>query len=377
MAKYKQMNGLESDSVAAERADVIDQTRGLGMKTISVERVNYGDRAVEIPLVEVDHARLGRPVDKQYEHNLNMVLGRLRDIGVQTATVINFRPETLITSSCLEVLRKTKVRPARDGEEFGFTIFSHVCIEPARMGADAPKIAIDHHPITLAKTFVSEYEPLGGGVFAFVGLPDDVKNPNWVHREAFEHARQQAIERMNSEVKEAMSFWNTRDHREAYRIADHHRASARRLYHLGYFKVMPEFVDKQRDLAVKVPTCPKCQRPSEPNSAVCTNDNCNYIIDPKRAFEIGDIDENHSALERLTRKEVEEMGIGDYVAECADEKVERLKAKLPKPLSKVAMEQIRQQQEWEEEDRRKNAALVASMQNEQASGKAKRASAGE
>jgi hypothetical protein len=349
MARYKQLEGVETEAVAAERDDVVSATRSLGMKTVSVDRVMYGNRAVEIPTIEIDHAKLGRPVDKRYEHNLAMVQNRLRDVGVHVATVVNFRPDTLVTSSTIEILRKSKISAPKDNEGFGFKVFYTVAIEPARLGADSPLVAIDHHPITLAKTFVTEYETLGGGVFAFVGLPEDVQNPNWVHKEAFEQARARAIEWMQTEVKAGTSFWNTKDHRDSYRIADHHRASARRLFHLGYIKALPEWVEKQRDLAVKVPTCPKCQRASEPNSAVCTNDNCNYIIDPQRAFEIGDIDENHSALERLTRKQVEDLGISDYVAETSDEKVERLKAKLPKPFSKVAMMMIAQEEELKAE----------------------------
>lgn len=340
---------LESVAVAAERADVVNSTIGLrNMKTVSVDRINYGDMAVEIPTVEIDHVKLGRPVDKRYEHNRQMVLDRILEVGVHAATVINFRPHILVSSSVIEILRKTKVAPPKDDQEFGFHIFTKVELEPYRPGQDSPLCARDHHPITLAKEYEKAYEELGGGVFAFVGLPEDIKNPNWIHRERYEQEKEKALKRMSSEVKEATGFWNTRDHRDSYRIADHHRASARRMKHLGYIANLPEWVEKQRDLEVKIPTCQKCQRPSEPNSAVCTNQNCNYIIDPRRAFEINDIDENHPSLERLTRAEVEEMGISDYVAETADEKPERLKARAPKPLSKVAMEVMRQQEEYEQ-----------------------------
>jgi hypothetical protein len=356
MAKYKQLEGVETEAVAAERSDVVNSTSSFSrMKTVSVDRVMFGDRAVEIPTIEINHVALGRPVDKRYEHNLNMVLSRLRDVGVHVATVVNFRPHELVTCSTIDGMRKTKIPCPKDGEEYGFKIFHQVAIEPARLGADSPLIAVDHHPITLAKTFVAEYEVIGGGVFAFVGLPEDIQNPNWIHRQAFDAARLAAVTWMQGDVKTATSFWNTKDHRESFKIEDHHRFSARRLKHLGYIAAFPEWVEKQRDLAVKVPTCPKCQRSSEPNSAVCTNDNCNYIIDPRRAFEIGDIDETHSALERLNRADVEAMSISDYVAECADEKVERLKAKMPKPMSKVAYFALKQQEAANQQAQGKNA----------------------
>ena len=88
---------------------------------------------------------------------------------------------------------------------------------------------------------------------------------------------------------------------------------------------------------MKIPTCPKCQKPSEPGAPSCTNAGCGYIIDPRKAYEISAIGEDHLSLERLTRADVKEMGISDYVAETVDEKHDRLMAGLPKPLSLAAM----------------------------------------
>ena len=48
------------------------------------------------------------------------------------------------------------------------------------------------------------------------------------------------------------------------------------------------------------------------------------------------IDEQHTSLERLTRAEVESLGISAYVAETVDEKQARIKSGKPKPLSLAA-----------------------------------------
>jgi hypothetical protein len=327
-----------------------------------VDRVTYGNRTVEVPAI--NHQALGRPVDKQYERNHASVLTRLRKIGVHRATVINFLPIPLRSDSCLDPLRVARIPAPKDGEEFTAFIFTDAFIEPARMGADSPLLAFEHHPTELAEEFSRIYP---SGVFNFIGIPRDLTNEAWLNSiseepghggktygVALEECRQKAVAWMQEQIRHG----NDND-RQKRAPSEPQKAAARRLFHLGFIKELPGWVEKQRDLALKIPMCPKCQRASEPGAVQCTNMGCGYIIDPRRAYEIQAIGEDDLSLERLTRAEVTEMGLTDYVAETIDEKRSRLEIGAPKPISLAAMRLKASEDEYQDSQRNQNAAVVA------------------
>lgn len=335
----------DSAEVASERALATAHTSS-AVRSGDVERVNYGGRTVEI--AKIDHAALGRPVDKQYERNLASVQGRLNAIGVMTATVINFLPIPLVSDSCIDLLKPTKARilPPKDGEDFSSYVFGEAFIEPSRMGVDSPLIAVDWHPIQLAQEF-SRINPKG--VMTFIGIPSDVTREDWRRRispeqqhngrtygQVFDDTRAAAILYMQEKLRSG-----NEDDRLKRNPSEPAKASARRLKQLGLIKNFPNWVEKQYDVTAVIPTCPQCQRPCEVGAVSCTNPGCGglrgaYILNPRKAYEINAIDESDLSLERLTRAEVEEMGISDYVAETSDEKPLRLKRGEAKPISVAA-----------------------------------------
>ena len=276
------------------------------------------------------------------------------------ATVISCLPITLRSDSCLEPLRNATVPPVRDGEQFASLVIKNPHLEPARVGPDAPLACFDYQPIMLAKEFENVYEAQGG-VLAFIGSPEDVLKPNWEHRERWEALKLRAKQWMESMHREAQQYADTK---MFYGIRETHRSSIRRLFHLGYLKELPAFLDKQRDVAVEYPTCGKCQlRQDSPHVVQCQR--CNWIIDPARAYELQVITEDDPALERLTRDEVKKLGISPYVAETADERPVRLKAGLPKPKSEAAMRLLDQQAELEEQEEERKAAKRRNSENQQ------------
>jgi len=229
-----------------------------------------------------------------------------------------------------------------------------------RKRLDAPLACFDYQPIMLAKEFENVYEAQGG-VLAFIGSPEDVLKPNWEHRERWEALKLRAKQWMESMHREAQQYADTK---MFYGIRETHRSSIRRLFHLGYLKELPAFLDKQRDVAVEYPTCGKCQlRQDSPHVVQCQR--CNWIIDPARAYELQVITEDDPALERLTRDEVKKLGISPYVAETADERPVRLKAGLPKPKSEAAMRLLDQQAELEEQEEERKAAKRRNSENQQ------------
>jgi hypothetical protein len=350
--------------VTAERSsvgEVIAKAQGVGGVS---ERVSFGDRTIEIGAI--NHKALGRPTDPQFERNRASVQSRLNQVGVAHATVVTFLPIVLHTDSLLNPSRASngKIGPPKDKEDFSVYTFKEAFIEPGRRGADSPLLATDWHPIQLANEFPKLYPQ---GVFSFRGIPADLTDPKWLatasteeghfgqtYGQVMESTRKAAIAWM----QEHLRYGNERD-RQKQEPTLPQKASARRLLHLGYIKEMPKWVEQQRDTGVKIPVCPKCQKPSEPGAPSCTNAGCGYIIDPRKAYEISAIGEDHVSMERLTRKEVEEMGISAYVAETIDEKGARMSAGLPKPLSLAAMRLKDAEDEYQNQRQDSQSAKLA------------------
>lgn len=362
--------------IAKERSQSLPHMQEAADKG-AVQRVNYNGTTVEIGTI--NHEAMGRPVDKQFERNRASVEHRLRTIGVETATVVNFLPIGLRSDSTLDPLRPTKATiPApKDGQRWSVFSFEKAHIEPTRQGVDSPLIAFEFHPIQLAHDFDGSNPK---GVFVFKGIPSDLEDESWLRRKSTEEAHHgmtygEALKAKETEaivwMQERLREGNESD-RQKRNPSEVCKASARRLFHLGRIKTMPSWVEKQFDVNKTIPTCPKCQRPSEPGACQCTNINCGYIIDPKRAYEIGAIGEDDLSLERLTRGEVTAMGISDYVAETVDEKKERLKTGGQKKLSVAAQRLQETNDEIAAYNRQQDAKVLADALKNEKKGKAER-----
>jgi hypothetical protein len=142
------------------------------------------------------------------------------------------------------------------------------------------------------------------------------------------------------------------------------KAAARRLFELGHIQVLPAWVEQQRDLSTKPETCPQCARRCEPGAVSCTNPGCGgmrgpYVLDPKKAYEIGAITEADESLERLSRGTLKEMGISDYVAESCEEKAARLKQGGIKPKSLSAMRLLDAEDQYRSIDATRTGTAIA------------------
>lgn len=368
----------ETHEAAAERAAATRVQSG-AVRNGGSERVQYQDRVVEIP--QIDHKALGRPVDAQYDRNLASVRSRLKAVGVAPATVINFMPMLLQSTSYIDTLRKARIRPPRPEEDYATFFISQEEIVPTRMGADSPLLAFDIHPIQLADEFVKVCSGMGG-VMAFTGTPEDIGTPEWrnhvsefhggrTYGDVYEECRHKAIGWMRQQL--ANGNTKAANPHTIVNILSYEKESARRLLALGDISELPKWVEEQRDITVRRTSCPKCQKPVDPGISQCLN--CNFIVDPKLAYEIGAIDENDASLERLTRDTVIEMGISDYVAETIDEKPQRMALGLPKPMSLAAYKVQMSQDELDEvrrkETAKENATLLAGAVKEASKGNAK------
>ena len=94
-----------------------------------------------------------------------------------------------------------------------------------------------------------------------------------------------------------------------------------------------------------------------------------YVLDPKKAYEIGAITEADESLERLSRGTLKEMGISDYVAESIEEKSARLKQGGIKPRSLSAMRLLEAEDQYKSIDATRTGTAIATAVAEAVAGK--------
>ena len=174
--------------------------------------------------------------------------------------------------------------------------------------------------------------------------------------------------------RQADGEWNTPQRAGARNIHESHRQAVRIL--LLYKKIAkePEWMDTMVATEEIQPDCPRCMAEIKKGQPLCVA--CGEVINPVIALEKNLIDEHHISLERLTRADVEALGISAFVAETADERPNRLKEGKPKPLSQFELRQQRALAEEKalSEKQRLTAEKKQAAENQQAAagdGKAK------
>ena len=282
----------------------------------------------------------GRPRDIRAEQQIATVRTRHEHSDISPSTVINLLPLQLMVHSPMPEL--SIVIPPAD-RECGYS--SHTWHKPAIEWAvieGGAKVLNDFMPSQLAEQYLREYAHMGG-VLAIKGTLadfDPARNP--AQQRELDRARDAAARWLQTKVAEGNELWNTPQHSGSRDITHIHRMAAQWLSDNGRLNRLPEWYDVQAAVPDEVEPCPKCRTTPLPGALVCVT--CANILDPARAFMEGIITEDHIALERLTREEVEDLGVSAFVAETADERPARLKKGLTKPLSVAARNQIKAQE---------------------------------
>jgi ribosomal protein S27AE len=224
-------------------------------------------------------------------------------------------------------------------------------------------------PITILRDFARQHESWGG-IVVYMGdrLPGQGKKPLegfydklWgvlkkitdkeakeMLQEAIEEGRREQLENSkrelsDGEIRKLMVQANDRrimfyesmyqaaeqvaaDPKENHRKITHqHRMIARWMVQRGRYTILPKWVSetKPRDFVEK--PCPKCgasvdlDKQGNPKGFACVK--CNYILDPVRAYEAGEIDAENIALKRATREQLDAAGLKDVLT-LAEERSE-------------------------------------------------------
>lgn len=353
-------------TVAHERAlanKVAGPTVGANV-TVSVLVDEVQGIRENVTLPAIDHKAMGRKTDPAFDRSAQSVKGRIRQLGTVPAAVVSFLPIELRSDSCLFPLKVACIKPPKAHEPYAIYIFAKYFIDNTKQHVDSPTTAFEWAPIQMAMEFPGTNPQ---GVFVFSIPPGDpqetteqlhqrvaalLEDPAWkatasreaqhggmTYGEALELKRLSGIAWMD----EQLARGNTMDlSQKAWeRPGLPQKAAARRLHAMGRIQELPKWVEQQRDLSKRPQDCPQCARRCEPGAVSCTNPGCGglkgpYVLDPRKAYEIGAISEEDESLERLSRRTLKEMGISDYVAESVEEKKARLSEGGIKPKSIAA-----------------------------------------
>ena len=350
-------NGVEVNPLATETRSVNIGDRTLQVATspeLEAESKFFAGQAGlnidgqgNIRVGDPGHAP-GKPRDPVYESRMASLKQRVQATGIQPATVVNFLPFVINVNAPATVYRGGV--PAAEGAARYATrtwegwegLDIHV-IEQGEVG----RTPQEFYPIQTAKVFEREYG--GGGVVALPFALDVIEDPDEARIKRRELKGQSIAEILDDHAEKAVKFMSALvDRAEAMAADDNvagirktHRMCAVRLHALGILAHLPSYCVARQQLRDVAQPCPDCgQIPKGKNAVRCLTPNCGFILDPAEAYRRGVIDENDAALERLTRTEVEDLGVTEYVAETADEKPKRIKRGDPKPPSNAALKAL-------------------------------------
>lgn len=316
-----------------------------------------GAAAKDITMVTVESQRAGiissfvttkdgiqaKGTDEKHIQYINQLItsqDRVKQMGEQPATIVSLNPYPLIVNGPL--FDGLKVLPVPDGKAYSALVIRDVKYE-VNTGLDHAHSPVEFWPIQIAQEFENQYRDKGG-VFIIRGNLE--KNPELAHTADFNTKFEAAFEELIQyafRMKTAADVEWARPNRSGRsNVHAQHRIMVRLLYKSKRIPKLPEWEDVLISPEDIIAECPACKSELKKGAYMCGT--CGRISDPAAAFRDGAIKETDQSLERLTRAEVEELGVGAFVAETADEAKERRSKGLAKPLSIFERNQIAAQE---------------------------------
>lgn len=281
------------------------------------------------------------PKQVDYINKLLSSQQRIAQIGEQPVTIVNLNPYRLMVMGPL--FDGIIVEAIKEGDEFSALVIKDVKYE-VDTGLDHNHSPIEYWPVQIADEFLNQYRDKGG-VFTVKG--DLSKNPELRNTAEFRKKFAEATESLYQyafKMKQAGDTEWARPNRSGRtNVHAQHRMMAQILFKAKRIAKLPEWMDTLIAPENVMPDCPSCKAELKQGAYMCGS--CGRISDPIAAFKDNRITEHDVCLERLTRAQVEALGVSAFVAETADEAPARLKAGKAKPLSLFERNQIKAQEE--------------------------------
>lgn len=175
-----------------------------------------------------------------------------------------------------------------------------------RFGADVVT------PIAMANDIIRQLQPQKrGGMFHYMGNHRPGENPKTrdLELKAMDKAKKEMVRYFRQLYREAEGFYQQSSRRGLVNIVEGHRLACQWLLHYRYISQVPAWLTATREEGDVPDACTSCGAEAGGGFS-CTG--CGYIFDPLVAYQAGEIEDDHHSLRRLSREQLDQIGL-EYV----------------------------------------------------------------
>jgi hypothetical protein len=318
------MSPAELERRRAQEIARRDQFAGLYPQiAASIDRAVIANLPSDVNAREVIIPTVGRNEEEDEKlAEVRKVHRRMAESTIIPATVINLAPWPVQGQGAHLMYPNRRIPACPIGQAFERFVFVSYDIDledkGGRFGADAIT------PIALANDLVGQLRPQKrGGLFHYMGDHLPGENPKTKEEElkVWDKAKAEMVRYMKQKYREAEGFYQQPARKGLSNIVEEHRLSCQWLLHYRFLTGIPAWLTATREEGDVPDACPGCGQ--EPGAGFACG-NCGYIMNPLSAYQLGEIDDDHHSLRRLTREQLDELGL-DYVMTKDEYREERRK----------------------------------------------------
>lgn len=274
-----------------------------------------GGVATEEIIIPIGSGRNDEEDEKLQE--VQKVHRRMSEVGTLAATVVNMLPWPVQASGIHLMYDDMRIPACPIDQPYILKVISIYKVDledkGGRFGADVVT------PIAMANDIVRQMQPMKrGGMFQYVGDHRPGENPNPVKREwelkQMDLMKRMMVKHFRIKYREAEAYYQQNNRRGLMNIVDEHRLSTQWLLYHRLLTTQPTWLTATREEADVPDSCSSC---GQETGAGFGCSNCGYILNPMAAFLAEEIEDDHQSLRRLTREQLDELGL-NYVQTSAE-----------------------------------------------------------
>lgn len=249
---------------------------------------------------------------------------QMAEIGTIPATVVNLLPWAVQANGRYLMYPDMTVPECPIGQPFERLVIRNYKIDiedkAGRFGAAVIT------PIALANDIVGQLEPMDrGGLFQYMGdhlpgeHPDNRFDPEMKKTvlckrsleelSALDKAKKAMVKNFRRMYREAEGFFQQPARKALQNITENHRRAAQWLFHYRLISTLPPWVSATAadDQGLIPDLCTRCGADISEAGFACPE--CNFIMDAFGAYQAGEIEEEHHAMRRLSREQLDVLGL--------------------------------------------------------------------
>jgi hypothetical protein len=233
---------------------------------------------------------------------------RMAEVGTIPATIVWMHPWPGQGDGRYLMYDDMKIEACPIGQTYITKVIRHYKVDledkGGRFGADVIT------PIALANDLHAQFEKLRrGGCCRYMGdhLPGEAPKTRDEELKMVNKAKAEQVRYYRQLFREAEGFFQQPARHGLRNITENHRLAATWLTHYHYLPLIPAWVTASREEGDIPESCARCGKDVSEAGFACGD--CGYIIDPARAYRANEIEEEHHSLRRLTRDQLDELGL--------------------------------------------------------------------